>query len=76
MTSEKALEKIADLGKELMLDRNPAVAQLGAAILTFPISASEDPDDLMELIHMVFMFARVKMEQKEAILKLLDPNED
>lgn len=76
MRTEKAFEKITQLGQELMLDPNPAVAHLGAAILTFPIAASEDEDDIQELIHMVFMFARLKIEQKEAIQNLLNPNED
>ncbi len=76
MTTDKAFEKITQLGQELMLDPNPAVAHLGAAILTFPIAAAEDEDDIRELIHLVFMFAKHKMEQKEAIQKLLDPNED
>ena len=76
MKIQTALDKIADLGKELMLDPNPEVAHLGAAVLSLPISASEDEDDLNELIAMIFMFVRVKLEQKEAIQKLLDPNED
>jgi len=76
MTPQKALDKIAQLGQELMLDPNPEVAHIGAAIMSFPISASEDADDFNELVHLIFMFMRVKIEQKEAIQKLLDPNED
>lgn len=59
-----------------MLDPNPEVAHIGAAVLALPISASEDCDDFNELVHMIFMFVRLKAEQKEAIQKLLDPNED
>ena len=76
MTPQKALDKIAQLGQELMLDPNPEVAHIGAAIMSFPIAASEDVEDFNELVHLIFMFMRVKMEQKEAIQKLLDPNED
>jgi len=76
MKIEQALNKIAELGQQLMLDPNPEVAHIGAAVLALPISASEDSDDFNELIHMIFMFVRLKAEQKEAIQKLLDPNED
>lgn len=76
MKIEQALNKIAELGQQLMLDPNPEVAHIGAAVLALPISASEDCDDFNELIHMIFMFVRLKAEQKEAIQKLLDPNED
>ena len=76
MRTEKAFEKITQLGQELLLDPNPAVSHLGAAILTFPISAAEDEDDVRELLHLVFTFARVKAEQKEAIQNLLNPKED
>lgn len=76
MTPQKALDKIAQLGQELMLDPNPEVAHIGAAIMSFPIAASEDIDDFNELVHLIFMFMRVKIEQREAIQKLLDPNED
>jgi hypothetical protein len=73
MTPQKALDKIAQLGQELMLDPNPEVAHIGATLLAIPITASEDTDDLNELIHMIFMFVRVKAEQKEAIQRLLEP---
>jgi len=76
MTPQKALDKIAQLGQELMLDPNPEVAHIGAAIMSLPIAASEDIDDFNELVHLVFMFMRTKIEQREAIQKLLDPNED
>ena len=76
MKIEQALNKIAELGQQLMLDPNPEVAHIGSAVLALPISASEDCDDFNELIHMIFMFVRLKAEQKEAIQKLLDPNED
>ena len=76
MKIEQALNKIAELGQQLMLDPNPEVAHIGAAVLALPISASEDCDDFNELIHMIFMFVRLKAEQKQAIQKLLDPNED
>lgn len=56
-----------------MLDPNPAVAHIGAAVLALPISASEDADDFNELIHMIFMFVKLKAEQKEAIQRLLEP---
>ena len=57
----------------MMLDPNPEVAHLGAALLALPITASEDCDDFNELIHVIFMFVRVKAEQKEAIQRLLEP---
>ena len=76
MKIEQALNKIAELGQQFMLDPNPEVAHIGAAVLALPISASEDCDDFNELVHMIFMFVRLKAEQKEAIQKLLDPNED
>ena len=76
MKIEQALNRVADLGQQMMLDPNPEVAHLGAALLALPITASEDCDDFNELIHMIFMFVKVKAAQKEAILKLLDPNED
>ena len=57
----------------MLNDSNPETARLGAALLTIPISASEDYDDLQELIHMIFTFVRIKAEQKEAIKKLLEP---
>ena len=76
MTPQKALDKIALLGQELMLDSNPDVAHIGAVMMSLPIAASEDIDDFNELSHMIFMFMRLKIEQKEAIQKLLDPNED
>ena len=72
MKPQTALDKIAELGQQLLNDSNPETARLGAALLTLPISASEDYDDLQELIHMIFTFVRVKTEQKEAIKKLLE----
>lgn len=76
MKIEQALNKIAELGQQMMLDPNPEVAHVGAAILALPITASEDCDDFNELVHMIFMFVKMKAEQKQAIQKLLDPNED
>ena len=73
MKIEQALNRVAELGQQLMLDPNPEVAHLGAALLALPITASEDCDDFNELIHMIFMFVRVKAEQKEAIQRLLEP---
>ena len=72
MKPQTALDKIADLGQLLLNDSNPETARLGAALLTLPISASEDYDDLQELVHLIFTFVRVKTEQKEAIKKLLE----
>ena len=72
MKPQTALDKIADLGQQLLNDPNPETARLGAALLTLPISASEDYDDLQELVHLIFSFVRVKTEQKEAIKKLLE----
>jgi len=73
MKIEQALNRVADLGQQMMLDPNPEVAHLGAALLALPITASEDCDDFNELIHVIFMFVRVKAEQKEAIQRLLEP---
>ena len=73
MKIEQALNRVADLGQQMMLDPNPEVAHVGAALLALPITASEDCDDFNELIHMIFMFVRVKAEQKEAIQRLLEP---
>jgi len=72
MKPQTALDKIAELGQQLLNDSNPETARLGAALLTLPISASEDYDDLQELVHLIFTFVRVKAEQKEAIKKLLE----
>jgi hypothetical protein len=71
MKPQTALDKIAELGQQLMLDSNPETARLGVALMTLPVSASEDYDDLRELTHLIFTFARVKMEQKKAIQNLL-----
>ena len=76
MKPQTALDKIAELGQQLMLDHNPDTAHIGAALLAIPITASEDTDDLNELIHMIFMFVKMKANQKEAIQNLLNPNED
>ena len=73
MKIEQALNRVAELGQQMMLDPNPEVAHVGAALLAIPITASEDCDDFNELVHMIFMFVRVKSEQKEAIKKLLEP---
>jgi hypothetical protein len=73
MKIEQALNRVAELGQQMMLDPNPEVAHLGAALLALPITASEDCDDFNELIHVIFMFVRVKAEQKEAIQRLLEP---
>ena len=72
MKPQTALDKIAELGQQLLNDSNPETARLGAALLTLPVSASEDYDDLQDLIHLIFTFIRVKTEQKEAIKKLLE----
>ena len=72
MKIEQALNRVAELGQQMMLDPNPEVAHVGAALLAIPITASEDCDDFNELVHMIFMFVRVKSEQKEAIKKLLE----
>jgi len=71
MKPQTALDKIAELGQQLMLDSNPETARLGVALMTLPVSASEDYDDLQELTHLIFTFARVKTEQKKAIQNLL-----
>ena len=73
MKIEQALNRVAELGQQMMLDPNPEVAHVGAALLAIPITASEDCDDFNELIHVIFMFVRVKAEQKEAIQRLLEP---
>ena len=72
MKIEQALNRVAELGQQMRLDPNPEVAHVGAALLAIPITASEDCDDFNELVHMIFMFVRVKSEQKEAIKKLLE----
>lgn len=71
MRPEQALDKIAELGQQLMRDPNPKVAFIGAAILALPITASEDMDDLDELTHHIFTFVRAKVAQQEEIKKLL-----
>jgi hypothetical protein len=71
MKPQTALDKIAELGQQLMLDSNPETARLGVAILALPVSASEDYDDLRELTHLIFTFVRIKTEQKKAIQNLL-----
>ena len=71
MKPQTALDKIAELGQQLMLDSNPETARLGVALMTLPASASEDYDDLRELTHLIFTFVRIKTEQKEAIKNLL-----
>jgi hypothetical protein len=76
MKPELALKKIDELGRNLILDPNPETSRLGAAILTLPVSAAEDEEDLDDLIRIIFMFAKLKMEQKQAIQKLLDLNEN
>ena len=73
MKPQTALDKIAELGQQLMLDSNPETARLGVALMTLPASASEDYDDLQELIHLIFTFVRIKTEQKKAIQNLLRP---
>lgn len=73
MKTEQALNKIAELGQQLMLDSNPDVAHIGATLLALPITASEDCDDFNELVHMIFMFVKMKASQKEAIQRLLEP---
>ena len=71
MKIEQALNKIAELGQQMMLDPNPEVAHVGAALLALPITASEDCDDFNELVHVIFMFVKMKAAQKEAIQDLL-----
>ena len=73
MKTEQALTKIAELGQQLMLDPNPDVAHIGATLLALPITASEDCDDFNELVHMIFLFVKMKASQKEAIQRLLEP---
>ena len=73
MKPQTALDKIAELGQQLMLDSNPETARIGAALLAIPISASEDYDELQELIHVIFSFVRVKTEQNQAIQNLIRP---
>jgi hypothetical protein len=76
MKIEQALNKVAELGQQLILNSDPEVSHLGAALLALPITATEDCEDFRELVHMIFMFVKVKESQKEAIQKLLDPNEN
>ena len=71
MKIEQALNKVAELGQQMMLDPNPEVAHVGAALLALPITASEDCDDFNELVHVIFMFVKMKAAQKEAIQDLL-----
>jgi hypothetical protein len=73
MKPQTALDRIAELGQQLLNDSNPETARLGAALLTLPVSASEDYDDLQELTHLIFTFVRIKTEQKQAIQNLLRP---
>ena len=73
MKIEQALNRIAELGQQMMLDPNPEVSHVGAALLAIPITASEDCDDFNELIHMIFMFVKMKAAQKEAIQNLIRP---
>jgi hypothetical protein len=71
MKPQTALDKIAELGQQLLNDPNPETSRLGVALLALPASASEDYDDLRELTHLIFTFVRIKTEQKEAIQNLL-----
>jgi hypothetical protein len=71
MKPQTALDKIAELGQQLLNDPNPETSRLGVALLSLPVSASEDYDDLRELTHLIFTFVRIKTEQKKAIQNLL-----
>ena len=71
MKIEQALNRVAELGQQMMLDPNPEVAHVGAALLALPITESEDCDDFNELVHVIFMFVKMKAAQKEAIQDLL-----
>jgi hypothetical protein len=71
MKPQTALDKIAELGQQLLNDPNPETSRLGVALLALPASASEDYDDLRELTHLIFTFVRIKTEQKKAIQNLL-----
>jgi hypothetical protein len=71
MTQKQALEKIEDLGVELVESKDPSVSILGALILSAPILAAEGEEDLDELIETVFSLVRQKKKQAEAIKNLL-----
>ena len=71
MKPQTALDKISELGQQLLNDPNPETSRLGVALLSLPVSASEDYDDLRELTHLIFTFVRIKTEQKKAIQNLL-----
>ncbi len=58
----------------MMLDDDPDTHHMGVALLALPITASEDMDDFNELLHLIFMFVKVKASQRTAIKNLLDPS--
>ncbi len=74
MTPQESLDKIASLAQKMMLDDDPDTHHMGVALLALPITASEDMDDFNELLHLIFMFVKVKASQRTAIKNLLDPS--
>jgi hypothetical protein len=71
MKPQTALDKITELGQQMLNDPNPETVRLGAALLAIPVSAADSYESLQEIIHLIFTFVRVKTEQNEAIKELL-----
>ena len=66
MTTEQALAQIGNLGGTMMLDSNPEVRALGAAIFTFVVAHKEGgTQDMDRLIFRVLGFIQEKMVERE-----------
>jgi hypothetical protein len=66
MTTEQALAQIGNLGGTMMLDSNPEVRALGAAIFTFVVAHKEGgKQDMDRLIFKVLEFVQEKMVERE-----------
>jgi hypothetical protein len=66
MTTEQALAQIGNLGGTMMLDSNPEVRALGAAIFTFVVAHKEGgKQDMDRLIFKVLEFLQEKMVERE-----------
>jgi len=65
MTTEQALAQIRQIGGSMMLNSNPEVKALGAAIFTFHIAHAEGGKQSMhELIFKVLEFIREKIDER------------
>jgi uncharacterized protein YbgA (DUF1722 family) len=70
MNLQEAINKITEVGAQLMNHKNPEIKELGTLVLAIPISFQKS-EDMEELTSIVFEFIRERKKREDQIKELL-----